>query len=113
MTVRDEVVLPAMKCPGCAGDMALFELQSIEIDRCPACGGIVLDKGESEAIESLGLAPVIEGGVSAEPGSGGGRVPAARCHDCNRDMIALRGARDTETAWCAGSERSLLDLGAR
>lgn len=41
--------------------MAVFELQSIEIDRCPACGGIVLDKGETGMIDSLGLAPVIAG----------------------------------------------------
>ena len=39
-----------MKCPGCASDMVQVELHSIEIDRCPACGGIVLDKGEGEAI---------------------------------------------------------------
>ena len=90
--------------------MVQVEVQSIEIDRCPACGGIVLDKGESEAIESLGLAQVIEGGVSAEPG-GGGRVTAARCHECNRDMIALRGAGDIEYDWCEGCERLFFDRG--
>src|SRR6185503_7369659 len=106
-----------MKCPGCASDMAQVELQSIEIhdrsesggrgpagsaggegagplsiDRCPACGGIVLDKGESEIIDSLGLAQVIEGGVSAAHAHD--RATAARCHECARDMIALRGAGD-------------------
>ncbi|HEX8114199.1 MAG TPA: zf-TFIIB domain-containing protein [Kofleriaceae bacterium] len=99
-----------MKCPGCANDMVQVEVQSIEIDRCPACGGIVLDKGESEAIELLGLAPVIEGGVSAEPGDGG-RTEAARCHECNRDMIALRGAGDVEYDWCDGCERLFFDRG--
>jgi uncharacterized protein len=99
-----------MKCPGCANDMVQVEVQSIEIDRCPACGGIVLDKGESEAIESLGLAQVIEGGVSAEPGAGG-RAAAARCHECNRDMIALRGAGDIEYDWCDGCERLFFDRG--
>jgi Zn-finger nucleic acid-binding protein len=62
--------------------MALFELQSIEIDRCPACGGIVLDKGESEMIDSLGLAQVIEGGVSATHAHDHARATAARCHEC-------------------------------
>ncbi len=99
-----------MKCPGCANNMVQVEVQSIEIDRCPACGGIVLDKGESEAIESLGLAPAIEGGVSAEP-TAGARTVAARCHECHRDMIALRGAGDVEYDWCDGCERLFFDRG--
>jgi Zn-finger nucleic acid-binding protein len=100
-----------MKCPGCANDMVQVEVQSIAIDRCPSCGGIALDKGESEAIESLGLARVIEGGVAAEIGAGEGRATAARCHACNRDMIALRGAGDIEYDWCDGCERLFFDRG--
>jgi len=99
-----------MKCPGCANTMVQTEVQSIEIDRCPACGGIVLDQGETEAIESLGLAQVIEGGVAAGPG-GSARPAAARCHECNRDMIALRGAGDVEYDWCDGCERLFFDRG--
>jgi Zn-finger nucleic acid-binding protein len=90
--------------------MVQVEVRSIEIDRCPACGGVVLDKGESEAIESLGLAQVIEGGVSAELGSAA-RAAAARCHPCDRDMIALRGAGDIEYDWCDGCERLFFDRG--
>jgi Zn-finger nucleic acid-binding protein len=93
--------------------MVQVTVQSIEIDRCPACGGIVLDKGETEAIESLGLSHVIEGGVSAEPEPepGDSRTTAARCHECNRDMIALRGAGDIEYDWCDGCERLFFDRG--
>jgi Zn-finger nucleic acid-binding protein len=79
------------------------------IDRCPACGGIVLDKGESDIIESLGLAQVIEGGVStahAHP-----RTTAAHCHECARDMFALRGAGDVEYDWCESCERLFFDRG--
>ena len=90
--------------------MAQFALPSVEIDRCPACGGIVLDKGESDAIETLGLSDVIEGGVSAEPAPGE-RTTAARCHECNRDMIALCGAGDVEYDWCEGCERLFFDRG--
>lgn len=100
-----------MKCPGCANDMVQVEVQSIEIDRCPACGGIVLDKGETEAIESLGLSQVIEGGVAAEPATGDARTTAARCHECQRDMIALLGAGDVEYDWCDGCERLFFDRG--
>jgi Zn-finger nucleic acid-binding protein len=89
--------------------MVQVVVQSIEIDRCPACGGIVLDKGETEAIESLGLARAIEGGVSsAETAS---RTEAAHCHTCDRDMIALRGAGDIEYDWCDGCERLFFDRG--
>jgi Zn-finger nucleic acid-binding protein len=91
--------------------MVQVEVQSVEIDRCPACGGIVLDKGESEAIDTLGLAQVIEGGVSAESPPGEARTTAARCHECNRDMIALRGAGDVEYDWCDGCERLFFDRG--
>ena len=90
--------------------MVQVEVQSIEIDRCPSCGGIVLDKGESDAIESLGLSHVIEGGVAAgAPGES--RTTSAHCHECNRDMIALRGAGDIEYDWCDGCERLFFDRG--
>jgi Zn-finger nucleic acid-binding protein len=100
-----------MKCPGCASDMAQVELRSVEIDRCPACGGIVLDKGESDVIESLGLAGVIEGGVSAAHAHDHARATVARCHPCALDMIALRGAGDVEYDWCESCERLFFDRG--
>ena len=98
-----------MKCPGCSSDMAQVMLHSIEIDRCPACGGIVLDKGESEMIDSLGLAHVIEGGITAAHAHA--RATTARCYECTRDMIALRGAGDVEYDWCDGCERLFFDRG--
>jgi Zn-finger nucleic acid-binding protein len=91
--------------------MAQVEVQSIEIDRCPACGGIVLDKGETEQIDALGLAHVIEGGVTGDHGHDHPRTTAARCHVCARDMIALRGAGDIEYDWCDGCERLFFDRG--
>jgi Zn-finger nucleic acid-binding protein len=97
-----------MKCPGCASDMATTEVHSIEIDRCPACGGIVLDKGETEIIDSLGMAHVIEGGVTRAHEN---RTTPARCYECNREMIALRGAGDIEYDWCDHCERLFFDRG--
>jgi Zn-finger nucleic acid-binding protein len=88
--------------------MVLIEVHSIEIDRCPTCGGIVLDKGETELIDSLGLAHVIEAGVSA---SRAPRATPARCHECNKEMIALLGAGDVEYDWCDGCERLFFDRG--
>lgn len=88
--------------------MALTNVHSIEIDRCPSCGGIVLDKGENELIDSLGMAAVIEGGVEAAHDH---RTTTARCYECERDMIALRGAGDIEYDWCDGCERLFFDRG--
>jgi Zn-finger nucleic acid-binding protein len=88
--------------------MALILVHSIEIDRCPACGGIALDKGETEMIDALGLSHVIEGGVTAAHTN---RTTTAHCHECERDMIALRGAGDVEYDWCDGCERLFFDRG--
>ena len=88
--------------------MAVTNVHSIEIDRCPSCGGIVLDKGESEMIDSLGLAHVIEEGVHQAHQH---RTTTARCHECDRDMIALRGAGDVEYDWCDNCERLFFDRG--
>ncbi len=94
---------------------------TVDIDMCPACHGIVLDKGESEAIEALGVARIIEGtmnrssseaatiqasGIIAPP-----RMGDARCHECNKDMVALVGAGDVEYDWCDSCERLFFDRG--
>ncbi len=97
-----------MKCPGCASEMVATDVHSIEIDRCPACGGIVLDKGETEMIESLGLANVIEAGVQQAHDH---RATTARCHVCDRDMLAIKGAGDVEYDWCDSCERLFFDRG--
>ena len=88
--------------------MAVTAIHSIEIDRCPSCGGIVLDKGENEMIDSLGLAPVIEEGVQQAHQH---RQTTARCYECERDMIALKGAGDIEYDWCDNCERLFFDRG--
>src|SRR5689334_9328014 len=97
-----------MKCPGCANNMVLVEVHSIAIDRCPTCGGVALDKGEPELVDSLGLAHVIEGGVATPHAA---RPTAAHCHECDREMIALRGAGDVEYDWCDACERVFFDRG--
>jgi Zn-finger nucleic acid-binding protein len=98
-----------MKCPGCASDMVQVHLHSIEIDRCTSCGGIVLDKGETELVDALGLGHVIEGGVPAPAETL--RSSPARCYPCDREMIALVGAGDIEYDWCEQCERLFFDRG--
>jgi Zn-finger nucleic acid-binding protein len=97
-----------MKCPACANDMVTVVIRQVEIDRCPACGGVALDKGEADTIDALGLAHVIEGGVVAALQH---RTTPAHCHVCDKEMIALKGAGDVEYDWCEGCERLFFDRG--
>ncbi|MFC6999715.1 TFIIB-type zinc ribbon-containing protein [Rufibacter roseus] len=39
-----------MKCPACQETLLMSEKQGIEIDYCPNCRGIWLDRGELEKI---------------------------------------------------------------
>lgn len=39
-----------MKCPNCNVDLVMSERQNVEIDYCPQCRGVWLDKGELDKI---------------------------------------------------------------
>jgi Zn-finger nucleic acid-binding protein len=39
-----------MQCPACQVDLVMSERQSIEIDYCPKCRGVWLDRGELDKI---------------------------------------------------------------
>ena len=39
-----------MKCPICNVDLQMSERQGVEIDYCPQCRGIWLDRGELDKI---------------------------------------------------------------
>jgi uncharacterized protein len=39
-----------MKCPNCDTTLVMSERQGIEIDYCPACRGVWLDRGELDKI---------------------------------------------------------------
>jgi uncharacterized protein len=48
-----------MKCPTCDVDLVMTDRQGVEIDYCPKCRGVWLDRGE--------LDKIIERAVPAEP----------------------------------------------
>ena len=99
----------AMKCPRCAEELEQQRVLDIPIQRCPSCQGILLERGQAEAIDALDLGPAIEGGASMDPGA----KPAndAHCHECDRQMIALEGAGEVEFDWCDNCERIFFDKG--
>ncbi len=39
-----------MKCPNCNATLLVTERQSVEIDYCPECRGVWLDRGELDKI---------------------------------------------------------------
>lgn len=39
-----------MKCPNCQETLVMTERQGVEIDYCPKCRGVWLDKGELDKI---------------------------------------------------------------
>ncbi len=39
-----------MKCPVCSVDLTMSERQGVEIDYCPQCRGVWLDRGELDKI---------------------------------------------------------------
>ena len=83
----------------------------IEVDTCGQCGGILLDKGETEDIEHLGVAKIVEDATEAAVTATPTREGSARCHECDADMIPLTGAGDIEYDWCSTCERLFFDRG--
>ncbi len=39
-----------MKCPACSVDLVMSDRQGVEIDYCPTCRGVWLDRGELDKI---------------------------------------------------------------
>jgi Zn-finger nucleic acid-binding protein len=44
-----------MKCPICSVDLVMSERQGVEVDYCPKCRGVWLDRGELDKIVERGL----------------------------------------------------------
>lgn len=69
-----------MKCPVCDVDLLMAERQSVEIDYCPNCRGVWLDREELDKI--IGRSNAECGSAAAGPqpveGRGGYDAPPAR-----------------------------------
>ena len=48
--MRSETEVAAMACPVCRVPLAMSDRQGIEIDYCPQCRGVWLDRGELDKI---------------------------------------------------------------
>lgn len=68
-----------MKCPNCTVSLVMTDRQGIEIDYCPDCRGVWLDRGE--------LDKIIERASNDSPSSGGSAPRLVRRHDDDSDEI--------------------------
>ncbi|MEI7981292.1 MAG: zf-TFIIB domain-containing protein [Bacteroidota bacterium] len=71
-----------MNCPKCNITLLMTDRQGVEIDYCPQCRGIWLDRGELEKIieRSVGINPSIEQGTGYPP-TGYNEKPWLKHHD--------------------------------
>ena len=67
-----------MKCPVDQGELVMSERQGVEIDYCPQCRGVWLDRGELDKI--MDRAAQMEVRSDTQPS----QQPAYREHSCER-----------------------------
>ena len=72
--MRTEAEVAAMQCPVCRVPLAMSDRQGIEIDYCPQCRGVWLDRGELDKIVERSAPPPQ---VASAPS---GRQPSAPLH---------------------------------
>ena len=80
MTDTNQTKHQGLPCPVCRVDLMMSERQGVEIDYCPKCRGVWLDRGELDKIIALserepapapqGVAPVPGGFLPAQPMAG-------------------------------------------
>lgn len=74
MRTADQVA--AMSCPVCRVPLAMSDRQGIEIDYCPQCRGVWLDRGELDKIvERNAPAPAPAPAPQAAPAQAGWGAP--------------------------------------
>lgn len=49
-----------MKCPLCSVDLVMTERHGVEIDYCPKCRGVWLDRGELDKIIDQATGPTVQ-----------------------------------------------------
>jgi uncharacterized protein len=65
--MRTESQVAAMSCPVCRVPLSMSDRQGIEIDYCPQCRGVWLDRGELDKIIERSGAPAAPAPLQAPP----------------------------------------------
>ncbi|HIW76689.1 MULTISPECIES: zf-TFIIB domain-containing protein [Gordonibacter] len=72
-----------MKCPLCNVDLVMSERQGIEIDYCPQCRGVWLDRGELDKI--IERANAAAAPAAAAPAAAAYAAPQAASYERERE----------------------------
>jgi hypothetical protein len=78
----------AMKCPVCDVPLSISSREGVEIDFCPQCRGVWLDRGELDKVierASASMAPAAAGGAGRERERYDDRRDERRYDDRDRD----------------------------
>jgi Zn-finger nucleic acid-binding protein len=84
--MRNQEDVAAMQCPVCRTPLSMSDRQGIEIDYCPQCRGVWLDRGELDKIIERSAPSAAPAPAPAPPqqqrmeGSWGGRDDYHRGH---------------------------------
>lgn len=73
--MRTEAQVAAMQCPVCRVPLAMSERSGIEIDYCPQCRGVWLDRGELDKIIERSAPALGAAAPVRRPEPMGGRQP--------------------------------------
>ena len=65
--MRNQEDVAAMQCPVCRVPLAMSDRQGIEIDYCPQCRGVWLDRGELDKIVERSVPEAAPAPVAAPP----------------------------------------------
>lgn len=71
MTQSSSGAATAMLCPACRVQLTMSERQNVEIDYCPQCRGVWLDRGELDKIIERSEATSVEAQQQASPANYG------------------------------------------
>jgi len=84
--MRTAEAVSAMLCPVCGIGLAMSDRQGIEIDTCPQCRGIWLDRGELDKIVERSELPPAPLAAAARQPWGGDRYAEDRHHGGRQDQ---------------------------
>lgn len=100
-----------MKCPKCRKEEMKKEIfEGLEIDRCPTCKGIFLDKGELTKLIKAEQASGVDSLKFSHTSDMMDDVPAI-CPRCNKEMTRTKAPGDVVVDLCEGCAAIFLDQG--
>ncbi len=100
-----------MNCPKCRIDQMKAEtFEGIEIDRCPSCKGMYLDKGELKGMIAKKMGNTADTLNFSSTSDQMDAVPG-HCPRCDLDMVVVKGPGDVKVDVCRQCGGAFLDQG--